>query len=133
MDTRFSRRTDLTLKVVLKIAKDTGQQVDLVDGNSFEVDIFDVSSTGLGLISKHFLPKGLIVDLDMDGKLFGLSEVMSLKAEICYCNFVQTSLYKCGIRFVDIPEKYTTALANFVSANERRRDPRVKLSDDSEN
>jgi len=132
MDTRFTHRVNVDLKVILKIEKDAEQQVDLVDGNLFEVGIFDVSATGIGVISKHFLPKGLIVDLEMDGKLFGLNEAIKLKGEVRYCNFVQTALYKCGIKFIDTPESYTNAIANFVSANDRRKDPRVQLTDDSE-
>ena len=129
MDTRFTSRVNLDLKIILKIEDDDKQKIALVGGNKLEAGVFDISISGIGLGIKHFIPKGLIVSMEIDGAPFGLDEVVNVKGEICYCNYEQAALYKCGIRFVDIPEKYLSAIANFVSTHERRNDPRVELAE----
>ncbi len=129
MDTRFTHRVNLSLKIFLEIEDDAEQQIALVGGNKLEVEVFDISISGIGLGVKHFIPKGLIVSMEIDGTPFDLDKAMRVKGEICYCNYVQASLYKCGIRFVDMPEQYVTAIADFVSKYERRGYPRVDLAE----
>ena len=129
MDTRFINRVNLDLKVLLKIEDDEEQQVALVGGNKIEANVFDVSVSGIGLGIKHFIPKGLIVSMEIDGTPFGLEGVVKVKGEICYCNYVQASLYKCGIRFVDVPKQFTKAINDLVTKHERRQDPRVELAE----
>lgn len=129
MDTRFTYRVNLDLKALLEIEDDEGQQIALVGGNKLEAKIFDISVSGIGLGIKYFVPKGLMVSVKIDGTLLGLDKAMHVKGEICYCNYVQASLYKCGVRFIDIPKRYVTAIINFVSKHEKRKDPRIELAE----
>jgi PilZ domain-containing protein len=128
MDTRFTNRVNLDLKVFVTIEDDEEQQVALVGGNKIEADVFDISVSGICLGIKHFIPKRLMVSVEIDGTPFGLDDVVKVKGEICYCNYMQSSLYKCGIRFIDMPEILLKAISNLVSMNERRRDPRIELT-----
>lgn len=129
MDTRFTRRVNLSLKILLEIKDDEEQRIALVGGNKLEADVFDISVSGIGLGIRHFIPKGLMVSMEIDGTPFEINEVMRVKGEICYCNYVQASLYKCGIRFIEMPEQYVTAVIDFVSKYERREDSRVELAE----
>ena len=67
--------------------------------------------------------------LEIDGAIFGLKETMKLKAEIRYCVYIKPRNYKCEIKFLSIPEKYKKAIAQFISSYEKRKKPRLNISD----
>ena len=70
-----------------------------------------------------FLPIGLIVELTIEGAPFGIKELMNVKGEIHYCNFIKSSIYNCGIKFVDIPEKHKKAINQFIVNYKKRKNP----------
>lgn len=129
METRLAQRVKLSLEAVLKIAEEPKQKFALSQGNCFVVNILDISKMGIGLLSKYFMPKGLIVELQLNGDPFGLKETVKVDAEIRWCNYIKPSEYRCGVKFLNILAKYENAIAQFVSANERRKEPRLKLSE----
>jgi c-di-GMP-binding flagellar brake protein YcgR len=128
MQTRLSHRLKVSLEGVSKIDKRSKKQFALTKGDSFKIDILDISVLGLCMISKYFLPKGLFVDLEIDGTLFGLKETMKIKGEIRYCEYLKYYTYRCGVKFLDMPEKYKKVISRFIAAYERRKNPRLKLS-----
>jgi len=128
METRLARRLNISLKVTLRVEEDLKQKFALADGNCFEADVLDISKTGLGIFSKYFIPKGLIVILEIPGDIFKLKEKITLKAEVRYCKFIKSSQYRCGIKFLDISDKYKDTIADFIAAHEKRKEPRLKLS-----
>ena len=129
METRRRIRVDIKLTVVSKIEYDYGQQFSLACGETFKVDAVDISTLGMGIMSEHFLPQGLTVELKIDGKVFGFNKNMFIKTEVCYCAYLEPSKYRCGMRFVDIDPEYHDLIKKFISVRERRKASRVKLSD----
>jgi c-di-GMP-binding flagellar brake protein YcgR len=129
METRIAQRVKISLEITLRVAKEPRQQFALAEGDSIKVNLLDISRLGMGILSKHFLPRGLIANFEIDGALFGFAETMKIKAEVRWCNYVRPSIYRFGVRFLDNPEKYMNAIEQFVSANERRKEPRLKLSE----
>ena len=129
METRSAKRVSVNLKIASRIDNQGDQKFSISQGDIFEVEVVDISVSGIGVFSKYFLPKGLIIDIDIDGKVFGSDKVMKMKGELRYCRSVKISRYRCGIRFVDPPAEYIKIIAEFISKNERRQDPRVKLAD----
>jgi c-di-GMP-binding flagellar brake protein YcgR len=129
MDTRIAPRINITFKVITKVAEEAKQKFKLAAGKEFEIQAVDINKGGIGFNSKFFLPQGLIIELDIEGKPFGLGENMKLKGEVRYCKFSRASGYKCGVKFMDLPENYQKAVADFISAYEKREHPRLKLSD----
>lgn len=129
METRLTRRLDLSLKVTLSVDEEFKNKFVLADGNSFEATALDISVSGLGIISKYYIPKGLIIVLEIPGNMFELKENVKTKAEIRYCKFIKSCEYRCGIKFLDMNEKYKNAIAKFISLYEKRKEPRLKLSE----
>lgn len=129
METRKAPRIDINFKVLSKPVQELKQKFALVSGNKFEVKAVDISEIGIGLVSEYFLPKGLILELEIDGAPFDLKEVMKIKGEIRYCRYERTVGYRCGVQFLDLSEVYRKAIAEFISTFERRKEPRVKLAD----
>ncbi|MFH1504327.1 MAG: PilZ domain-containing protein [Candidatus Omnitrophota bacterium] len=132
METRRQPRVNVSLKVITEVAKSSTQKFSLAGGKSFDVKGVDISVSGVGVISKHFLPKGLIIELEIEGLAFGLREAIRVKARVCYCRYLKSFEYRCGMEFIDISPKYKDAIGKFISAHERRKDPRLKLSEEYE-
>ncbi|MDD5565489.1 MAG: PilZ domain-containing protein [Candidatus Omnitrophica bacterium] len=128
METRLAPRVNIDLRVVCSTEELHQQKFCLAGGNKFEVKLLDISVLGIGFLTKYFLPKGLIIDTEMDGACFGLQEVMTIKGEIRHCNYIRGMGYRCGIKFLNISNKYKDAIIQFIAANERRKEPRIKLS-----
>ncbi|RJP29487.1 MAG: PilZ domain-containing protein [Candidatus Omnitrophota bacterium] len=129
METRITPRVDINITIISTIPADQQQKFALTCGSRFEAHALDISEMGIGIVSKYYLPKKLIIEMEIDGTLFGLKDKMITMGEIRYCAFVRTLGYRCGIKFVDPPEEYRKAIAKFVSLYERRKEPRVRLAD----
>lgn len=115
METRFKHRIKVTLRIVSEIDKHFREKIVLAKGSRFETTICDITATGAGMIVKHYLPKGLVIDLEIRGALFGLRKVMKVKGEVCYCKQVKFRTYRCGVEFLDMPQEYKEAIAKFVN------------------
>ncbi len=129
METRKKPRYKVNLDVTLGIDKAAKQKFALAVDKTFKVETDDISVLGIGIFSKHFLPKGLRIDLQIDGKPFGLKKIMNIKGEIRYSVYIKTSVYRCGIQFSNLDPEYSEKIAKFITRYERRKAPRLKLSD----
>lgn len=118
IETRLARRVNISLKILSRIDKEMEGKFSLSIGNVFEINLISISILGISIYSKYYLPKGLQVELEIDGKPFGLKESMNIKGEVRYCKQVKLSKYNCGIKFINIQNKYKERIAGFV---ERRR------------
>lgn len=129
METRKAPRINIDLKVISRIDEDAQQKFGLVCGEIFEVNVVDITESGVGILSKFFLPKGLIVKLEIEGAVFNLKEIMKIKGEIRYCNYIKDLGYRCGVKFLNVPDIYREAISRFISSYERRKAPRIKLAE----
>ena len=132
METRQGPRVEVSLRVISTIDKSMQDSISLANGNRFEAMACDISIGGIGLITKYFLPKGLLLELEIEGIPFELKERMTAKGEVAHCKNIQVRKYKCGIKFTQIDDKYIKAISQFISRYERRKNPRVSLSSDDE-
>lgn len=129
METRRSARIPTKIEIDFKISDESKEKFSVTDGESFKVKAVDVSTLGMGIVSPYFVPKGVIAELVIEGAEFGLNEPISVKAEVRYCNYIKSSTYRCGMKFIKVPLTYKKAITEFYLKNERRREPRIKLSD----
>lgn len=128
-NTRSAPRLNINLKLISRIDEEIEQRFSLSRGNTFEVDTVDISALGIGILSKYFLPKGLRIEVDIDGQAFGLDGLMKIKGEVRFCQYIKASVYRCGVKFINISDEYREKIADFISNYERRKEPRLKLSD----
>ena len=130
METRLSFRESATINVTVEISKKPEQDIILVDGNRFKARAFNISETGIGLtIKKYLLPKGLIINMLIDGAPFGFKKPLNVKGEVRYCRYTDYKVYKCGVKFMSISTKNKKAIAKFISACEKRKKTRLELSE----
>jgi len=127
VNSRFSRRINIDLKITSAVPKTAKQNFALVKGHRLEVTAFDVSLLGMGLISDYFLPAGLKIALAVSGESFGLKGTMKIKGEVRHCSYTRDRKYKLGVVFVKLNEEYKKAISNFIKSHEARRKPRLPL------
>ena len=106
---------------------DADTSVHLANGDNFEARAFDISVSEVGLASKHFLPKGLTVEMELEGAPFNLQQNIKVKGEIAYCKSAGVHSYKCGIRFLDLGDSDKEAIVRFITKHNRRKDDRMSL------
>ena len=131
MDTRLHPRSEAELKVICRIADCNEVTFALADTKSFEINALDISEGGLGVETKHFLPTGLILELDIDGRYLELSGNIKTKAEVRNCYSIKGARrgYRGGFKFLDISDADRKSIAQYVALHERREYPRIKLAD----
>jgi len=129
MESRRASRIGIELKIISKVNKEHKQKFSLISGEHFEVKALDISILGVGVLAKYFLPPGLILELEIAGQPFGLEEIIAVKGEIRYCVYMKGCGYKCGVKFLDLKNSYKEAIAQFIATYERRKEPRLKLSE----
>ena len=106
------------MKITVRIEEETAGKFSPSGGNIFECDLVSISILGVSIYSKYYLPEGLHIELDIDGKPFDLERSMKIKGEIRYCKQVEVSKYKCGIKFIKILNEDKEKIAEFI---ERKR------------
>ena len=127
METRLGPRVNLDIKIISEIDKTLKEKISLVDGNRFEGHAYDISIVGIGIFAKYFLPTGLVIQMEMDGTPFGLAKPMKLKGKVRHCEYIKKGSYKCGIKFLNLPTECKKAIADLISAYEKRKNIRVDL------
>ncbi len=109
----------MSFKVPLRIDEEEGHKFALSIGNVFEVEITSISVLGVSMFSAYFLPKGLQVVFEMNGKPFGLNSPIDIKGEIRYCRQTEGSRCKCGVKFLGLEARLKGKIANFISAKKK--------------
>ncbi|MFH0917800.1 MAG: PilZ domain-containing protein [Candidatus Omnitrophota bacterium] len=122
-------RIPVNLEVIWKIDKKLGQPSELRIKNPCREMAFDISSGGMGIISKHFLPIGSRIEIAFSGRILGLKKHFRLKGEVRYCSPLKQTNFRCGIKFINPPQLYSAKFNEFKLASEKRHDPRVHLAD----
>jgi len=113
----------------IKISEKMRDAVALVK-DEFVGQAVDISVDGIGIFLEYYLPTGVHLDLDVEGKVFGVDRALKMKAEVRYCNFIAQKKYRCGMKFIEISKEDKEVISEFVKNAERRRAPRVKLYPD---
>jgi len=127
MDTRQTKRVDVNLTVMSEVELKGEQQLTLASGNCFKATAYDISKRGIGLHVNTFLPKGLLLKLQLPGKIFDLEKDMKIEGEIAHCRFIRQHEYRCGIKFLKISDEAKSALDKFISTHDKRKDKRINL------
>ena len=114
METRLWPRVSVDMKISSRITRSDGQSIALAEGDQFEAKSYDISIAGIGIFIKVFLPKGLLIEMDLDGAPFGLTESIKTRGEVRHCNSIGTRKYRCGLRFLNLLPEHKKAIAQLI-------------------
>ncbi len=123
METRRAKRLKTSFSVKLKLDLSSGQHFQVKDG-SVEAGALDISTLGVGLMSKCFIPKGIVVDLELKIN----NKTIETRGEIRSAVSGGKGLTRLGIQFVGLDNSQKEIIDNFIKENERRSQPRLNLS-----
>jgi len=129
MEIKNTLRVPVDLEVAWKVDKKLGQPYHEGLKNVYRNKAFDISPGGMGIISKHFLPTGLRIEIAFSGTILGLKKIIRRKGEVRYCSRIKQANYRCGIKFIDLLSSYSSKFNEFKLAYEKRKEPRITLSE----
>ena len=72
------------------------------------------------IVKNYFLPRGLKIDIEISGSVFGLKNTIKIKGEISHCNYIKFHTYKCGIKFLELSKKNRKLIADFVASKKKK-------------
>ncbi len=131
-DTRKEPRTPITAQVRVQINPDMGETVHLARRQTLQAKVIHLSTDGIGLLSPIFLPPGALVDIEVSRAALAIPKKvpmegsMRLTGRIVYAKPLGDEC-QLGISFTKIENADRQAIQDFVSANERREEPRTPL------
>ena len=126
METRGEARIKLDAGASLKVNGDMEKHVHLLREEQ-KAEIVDVSALGIGVVSPVFLPKGAILNIQVNGAAFGMDTPIKIKGEVRYCKPEKGRKCKVGIKFIEIEDAVLNKIKEYVTKCERREAPRVKF------
>lgn len=115
LNKRKAFRREIRISINTEIDQNVNNPKLIPNITSDRVVTTDISSLGVGIFSDYYLPVNLRLILEIDGKPFGLDNVMTIQGEVRYCMQVQDVLFKCGIRFINTAPKVKDKINEYVS------------------
>ncbi|MFA6321378.1 MAG: PilZ domain-containing protein [Candidatus Omnitrophota bacterium] len=133
METRIKKRIDIKMAISCSIHNDASQLINLTGGNNFTADAFDISMLGIGFFTKSFLPRDLLLEMDITGIAEDPNKKLRLKGKVCYCKNAPhetkgPNKFKCGVEFLDLSKEDSKQLEQFITKNEQRKAPRLNVN-----
>ena len=130
-ETRQGQRIQVKGTVRIQIDPSMGEAVHL-DKEAVEVSLVDLSVHGVGLLSKTFLPKGTVVDLEFPGSALSVPntarppEVLRITAKVVYAR-PEGELCQMGLMITEMDDETRRFIRDFTFSRELRRTPRTSL------
>ena len=123
METRRAKRFKASFKVKLKVDTYLTEYFRF-QKESIEVEVLDIGFLGVGILSRYFIPRGAIVDLqfNIDNKTF------DVKCQIKSAISGGKGLTRMGIKFLDLDKSELEKIKKIIENNERRKQPRLELT-----
>ena len=122
METRKAPRLPISSTTKLKVDPSVKGHFGIAK-KDIKVQIIDISVRGIGVLSKYFIPKGVIIDLE-----FMISGgLITVRGEVKSAISGGKGLTRLGVKFIDIDKKQHQTIARFIKENERRTQPRLNI------
>lgn len=93
-------------------------------------NVIDISSTGCAILANVYIPKNVLLNMDIKGELFFPDEperVIKTTARVCNSRNISKDTYRLGVFFEKITKEDRDAIKHFVDGFERRKEKRVSL------
>jgi c-di-GMP-binding flagellar brake protein YcgR len=122
MDTRQAPRHKITLAAKIRVNEVSAKQLTLRK-DVIDVQVIDLSVLGIGMVSQSFIPKGMIIDIE----LLVNSNMLNLKGEVRSAISAGKGLTRLGVQFIELKDKDSQVLKDFIHTYERRAEPRLNV------
>ncbi len=109
-------RRDIKVSIHIKSLVGDGQGDHTHKLTPSHLSTINISLQGLGLFSDTRLEKDARLLLEMDGRPLGLPHTFTFSGEVRYCIAFEEVLYRCGIRFVNLPDAIRHKVEAYITA-----------------
>ena len=92
----------------------------------------DISSNGCAIMANVFIPKNVLLNLDIEGATFYPDEptrVIQVTGRVCNSRNISKDTYRLGIFFEKVLKEDKDAIKRFVEGFERRTEKRISFGD----
>ncbi len=130
-NTRKETRVSLTIQIRVQINPAMRETIHLAK-EKIEAQVVNLSVHGIGIVSRVFLPKGLVLDVELPRAPFAKTQKtaaegsMQITGQVAYAKS-EKNLCRMGIHFTSIEKKDLRFIERFLSSLERRVAPRLPL------
>ena len=136
-ETRRGTRQPITVQIQIRVNPAMKGTVHL-SKDLVEAQLVDISALGVGMTSSVFLPKGILVDIELPRSALAVPEKpppaaagpaegsMSITGQIVYAR-PEGNGCRMGLSITQVAEPDRLLIEHFVTASERRRAPRTPL------
>ncbi len=130
-ETRGSERISAAIQVTYEVHESMKGSVPFSD-KKHSADIVDISATGCSIRSNVFVPKNILLNMEIDGTQFyeGGKKIINATGKICNCRNISKDSYRLGISFEKISAEDKQAIKRFVDSRDRRKEKRLPLGPD---
>jgi c-di-GMP-binding flagellar brake protein YcgR len=111
-----------SLRVKLKIDSSSKTYIGIIT-KEIETKALDISVSGIGLLSRFFLPKATVVCLELKIK----NKIIKIRGEIRSAISITKNLTRLGIKFIDLDNSKLKIIERFIKENEKRHPTRFKF------
>lgn len=131
LESRRETRLQVTATVRVKVNPAMQEEIHLYKG-TLEVQLTDVSAHGIGFLTKTFLPKGALLDLEFPAaalapaKPSGGQAAIQITGRVAYAR-PHGDLCRVGLDITAIDEPSRRFIQQYVASRESRRSPRAPL------
>lgn len=133
-DTRGEERTSVVIHAQYEMHESMKEMVPY-GSQKYTSTLMDISPSGCALVAQIFVPKNVLVVVEIDGKPFypGHAEkVIRAVGRVVNCRNLSRDSYRLSLLFTEIQGGDKEAIRLFVAENERRKEPRINLGPQGE-
>ena len=128
-DTRGSQRIPTAVEVNYQIHESMRESIPFGD-KKFTSHITDLSAAGCAILSYSFIPKNVLLNMEIDGSRFyqnAGTRVMKITGRVCSSRNISKDSYRLGIAFEKISPEDKQAIKAYVESSDRRKEKRISL------
>ncbi len=131
-ETRKEKRLEVTAKVKVRVNPSMQETIHL-EKEAIEVQLVDISTHGVGLLSQTFLPVGTLIDLEFPRSALAVVGSSLAQGSVQITGRITHAKPKgnqchMGLDITRIDETTRRFIQSYVSSVDRRRSPRAPLT-----
>ncbi len=132
-ETRSSERIPTTVNVQYEVHESMKNSFPFA-ARKLTSTLTDISATGCSITTNVFIPKNVLLNLEIDGAIFYPEDpkrVIQATGRVCNSRNISKDTYRLGIFFEKILKEEKDAIKHFVDGFDRRKEKRVSFGSDA--
>ena len=128
-ETRSSERIPTAVKVAYEVHESMKGSFPF-SAHKLTSNITDISSTGCAILANVFIPKNVLLNMEIEGNVFfpdHPERIIKVTGRVCNCRNISKDTYRLGIFFEQVSKEDKEAIKHFTDGYDRRKEKRVSF------